>query len=117
MLFACAQCGETIEATARPTEVIECPHCNAKLKPPMKLQKANPVSDTKPVILPVVLPTRESPELAEEKVKDLQETRKQRGDDRASNGIAGFGFAVGLATLLFLFSAAAVSGTPSRMNV
>ncbi len=106
MTFRCSQCGKTSETSASVDGDIECPHCGTKLQSPTMLEKAKPASN--PMVLPILMGTSDTPELAQEKVKDLQETRKQRGEDRASNGIGALGFALGLATLLFLFSAAAV---------
>ncbi len=108
MGFQCSQCGNALDAASLAGGVIQCSHCGAKLKPPRMLENAEVSPAPKPVILPVVVSSNESSELAEEKAKDLRESRQQRGDDRATNGIGTAGFAIGLTTLLFLFSAAAV---------
>ena len=113
MRFKCSQCGEQVEnAVVIAGTSVVCPHCQAKLRAPKELKgmaKTDKVRSAaaQPIILPVLLPS-DDPGLTEEKRKDLEETRQYRKEDRAGNGIGAAGFAIGLTTLIFLFSAAAL---------
>lgn len=109
MNFTCPECGERVRGVdASEGDSIECPHCEAQLEVPRDTKTVKKVPKPVPIeVQPiVVLPTAEDSELVEEKVKDLQESRQYRKEDRAGNPIGITGFAVGMTTLLFLFSAA-----------
>src|SRR5207244_2623840 len=61
--------------------------------------------DMPQVVFPVVVPSEEDVELTEERIKELQETRRYRTEDRAGNPVGIVGFAIGVTTFLLLFGA------------
>ena len=106
MPVTCHHCGEPVDVgDVDQGDWIECPHCEAEVQVPIttikKRDKSRP-ADAPQVVFPVMLPTEQESELTEERIKDLQETRRYRHEDRAGNPVGLVGFAIGVTTFLLV---------------
>jgi hypothetical protein len=107
--FDCYHCGERIRVPDDDEQDwIECPHCEPSAPVAttslQRRDKRRPF-EVQPIVLPVILPSKNESALDDETAIDLREKRRHRNEDRAGNPIGIAGFALVATTLLFLLGA------------